>query len=394
MTAADAPVIDSKTRTVGLLLDPLDVLYCGDGRPFGGAVRGQSLPTPLPQTMAGAVWTALLDAAGCDFAGLVHDVSEKGLPFEKALAEQGLSEDLADVHVRGPWLARFPAAVSEGVSPAPEVFVAAPAILHKPKHARDRQTLHRLSPLPDGTPLPGWARTPSGRRYDQPRPLWLHSGEATEPAAGLIALPALQRFLSGEPLDAADLLEQHALIAFDHRTGIAIDAVTFTAAETYIYTTSFVAFARRDGFQAGLYAELAVPDSVAPLLDRITTLRLGGESRRVAVRPCEPVEWPDVAPGPNDRSLLVLTTAGLFADAWRPRLPNGLNVVAAAVPGSIPVSGWDLARGGPKPARFAVPPGSVYFLDGPATGLPAVLADDDLLRRQGWGCFVRGVWRG
>ena len=61
--------------------------------------------------------------------------------------------------------------------------------------------------------------------------------------------------------------------------------------------------------------------------------------------------------------------------------------------GSLPVSGWNMATGGPRPTRFAVPAGSVYFLEGAAEFLSNdCLADSPDDRIQGWGCFARGVW--
>jgi len=67
-------------------------------------------------------------------------------------------------------------------------------------------------------------------------------------------------------------------------------------------------------------------------------------------------------------------------------------VVAAAVPPALPVSGWDMARGGPKPSRFAAPAGSVYFTRQSITPRPASLADDPFDRQQGWGAYLKGVW--
>ncbi len=87
--------------------------------------------------------------------------------------------------------------------------------------------------------------------------------------------------------------------------------------------------------------------------------------------------------------MLVLTTPGLFAEGWRPR---SLNPVAAAVPSHVAFSGWDLARNGPKPTRFAAAAGSVLFFDTPPQ-LPGLsLCDDAEDGRLGWGCFLEGIW--
>lgn len=409
---------DSATRRLGLVLQPLDVLFVGDGRPVGGALRGHSRSTPLPQTVAGAVWTALLDLHGCDFARLSQQVQRHGLSFEQALDEQGLPTWIARVAVRGPWLARRHVGSAGGSRPAAsessdvaaaggtpnepaeslEVFVPAPAVLHRRKKSkglngqgRSDEPLLCLRPLKEGLSLPGWGRTPSAGRLGL-RPLWLAGGDQTERAVGLLNLQGLERFLRGEPVRAGELVEQNELVGFDHRTGIAIDASTLTARESQLYTSSYLTLAWTSEWQAVLYVELTVPPEGEAAVGRLRTLRLGGESRCVAVQTCQPVRWPDVEPSDGERWLVVLTTPGLFELGWKPKRLEG-RLVAAAVPEGFGVSGWDLARGGPKPARFAVPAGSVYFLDGPATGLPDSLADQPLDRQQGWGCYVRGVWR-
>ena len=63
--------------TVGLRIDPLDVLFFRDGRPFTPASRGAS-GLPTPQTLAGAVRTHLLQHAGCDFDALWEAAAEAG----------------------------------------------------------------------------------------------------------------------------------------------------------------------------------------------------------------------------------------------------------------------------------------------------------------------------
>jgi len=96
-------------------------------------------------------------------------------------------------------------------------------------------------------------------------------------------------------------------------------------------------------------------------------------------------------PGPRaDGRLVLLTTPGLF-NGWK---PPKLTVRAAAVPDPVPVSGWDLALRGPKATRFAVPAGSVYFLDHGAevdslTSGSRASSED---AAAGWGSFESGEW--
>ena len=103
--------------------------------------------------------------------------------------------------------------------------------------------------------------------------------------------------------------------------------------------------------------------------------------------------WPDPPDASNGRVLLLLTTPVVFSKQWCPRLPAGTRLVAAAVTGYEAFSGWDLARGGPKPTRFAVPAGSVYFLEtSDQQALINSLAESDEDRQLGFGCVVQGVW--
>jgi CRISPR-associated protein Cmr3 len=88
----------------------------------------------------------------------------------------------------------------------------------------------------------------------------------------------------------------------------------------------------------------------------------------------------------------VLTTPAILDSGWRPATMAGSALVAAAVPEPIAVSGWDLARGGPKPNVFAVPAGSVYFAEGDVRPADDSLSDRPEDRLEGWGCFLKGVW--
>jgi len=166
------------------------------------------------------------------------------------------------------------------------------------------------------------------------------------------------------------------------------------AEESLIYTASFLSLRTEpaNDRHVVLYCEVVLPEAApSTALEGIRTLALGGEGRRVAVRRLHrPVDFP----GPNkssDNSVVVLTTPCPCEVPWKPAALRD-RVVSASVAGAVPVSGWDMARRGPKPSRFAVPAGSVYYLDGTITNLPTCLADSEQDRRQGWGCYLTGVW--
>lgn len=80
----------------------------------------------------------------------------------------------------------------------------------------------------------------------------------------------------------------------------------------------------------------------------------------------------------------------------------GLGVVlrAAFVPRPIHVSGWDMAKGEPKPTSRMVPPGAVYFFErgdgrpfGEAEAKSLWLAALGTRTDEGFGRVVPGIWR-
>lgn len=428
----------SGKQRVGLWLESLDVLFFRDGRPFSAATRVRSGP-PMPQTLAGAIWTALLRQAGCDFPRLMATYRtkierahwEENLPeeevrrrtkqaWEEAICEAGGPKWIFQVELRGPWFARlrqdppapssaqmppghqtesaypiefaYPELARPGKNQSLEVLVPVPAVLYKPKGKKDDSgdgELLYASPLPAAcmpaaaSRLPGWRPPLEGLR-----PVWIKTREDMELASGYLTLEGLCRFLRGETPESGHLVPEAQLFDFDHRTGIGIQPDQLTSEESQIYAISLLALQKGVGF----YAELVLPGQGAEMLRQIHCLRWGGESRNVLVEQVGKLcQWPNVQPAEGQKPFLLLTTPGLFAQGWLPACLEGV-LAAAAVPGETAVSGWDLARRGPKPARFAAAAGSVYFLHQLPTNLPEVLSDLEEDRQQGWGCYLQGVW--
>ncbi len=348
---------------VGLRLDPLDVLFFRDGRPFGASARVQG-GLPSPQTFAGAVRTALLQKYGCDFARL-RGRSDFAAAVTDAFPGHAW---IGGVRYRGPWLAR-----------GGDILVPAPAVLHGPKKGQQGGMV-RLAPLREGE-LPGW-------RPDQPwgrRPLWARNRAVTEPVGGYLTRAGLEAFLRGEHVGKEDVVAEGELYDSDRRTGIEVDSDRLTAAESKIYGISFLAL--KEG--AGLCGQVLLPPGAPPdALDGIGVLAFGGEGRRVRVAQQDVgTGLKEAAPSGKQKVLLLLTTPALCAGAGP---PPGLSLAAAAVPQPQAVSGWDLARGGPRATRFALPAGSVFFLDDVPANLPESLSDRG--GELGWGCYLKGVW--
>lgn len=371
-------------RTFGLSAEPLDVLFFRDGRPFAPADHGRSL-LPMPQTFAGAIRTHLLYAVGCEFKRLGEEL-DQGAKLHEAIDTVCGAGWIGRLQVRGPWLARTSGPDRDAI----EVLVPAPSTLHRPKAAARLDgdaaaMLLRLDPLAPHVPLPGW-------RLDRPgmRPLWQRKHYRSERPAGFLTPAGLAAFLAGDVPEVGELIAPDELYAFDRRTGIGIHPDRLTAQESLIYGASFLAL--KPG--VSLYLEVVLPpDTPDDPMASAVSLAVGGESRHVVLRPVAPCAWPGPA-ATGERALLLLTTPGLFASGWCPACLAGENkLVAASVPGYEPVSGWDLARGGPKPTRFAAAAGSVYFVsDWPNQPSQSSLADDLEDGRQGWGCYLTGVW--
>jgi CRISPR-associated protein Cmr3 len=356
--------------TKAVLLEPLDVLFFRDGRPFAASGRAAS-GLPTPQTLAGALRTALLEKYGCKFNEM-RQASNFAAAVARACPQ---APWIAQVAFRGPWFCR---------SAGAEVLVPAPAVLHRRKKQKGEE-LFSLRPLE--TDLPGWQTS----QDDGLRPLWIKQREATEPSEGFLTPTGLRAFLNNQLVGSEQLVQREELFAMDHRTGIGIEPDRLATEEAMIYGVSFLSL--KEG--TNLYAEVVLPDEHADALDGIDMLALGGEGRRVRIEQQVPVfDWP--RPTAEGKPLLLLTTPALFSGRWRPAGLNS-NLVAAAVPGALAVSGWDLARRGPKPTRFAVPAGSVFFLDRIPDNLsPASLSDIDQRDGdeplQGWGCYLKGAW--
>ena len=352
--------------TIGLRLDPLDVLFFRDGKPFEAGIRAASTE-PLPQTLAGALRTHVLTAAGCDFAQLGTDVRQ-GRSFTQALDAQMLGE-VAVLACRGPWFA---------LDGAP--LLPMPASLHRIGKKQTDGRFVALKPL--NSAPPGW-------RSALPRPLWTFEGERTERATGWLTLAGMARFLEGGvPEERGQSVSRGDLFATDARTGIVIGAEAWTAEESLIYAADYLAL--KPGIS--LYAEVTGPRAALEKAfpsGRTEILALGGQGRHVRVKRQARPSWPAYPSVTHGRRLLVLTTPGLFAAGWR---PGGLNPVAAAVPGHVAFSGWDLARNGPKPTRFAAIAGSVLFFDTPPVVAGASLCDEAEDGQVGWGCYLEGIW--
>ena len=342
-------------------LEPMDNLFFRGGRPFG-PIRRVDSGLPKPQTVTGALRTALLKRAGISPANVGSKI-RAGDTFAGAVASFGeLGAAVGKVRIRGPWLGREASLV-----------YPVPANL---REVKGTGRLVRLDPL--SGKLPGWSPDRTSLS-----PLWWPGREKLNRKSGYVNAAGMSLYLSGQVPDCNDLLSSEELYGFDDRTGIELNSESRIVKKGSIYTARMLAL-RPNVY---LYVEiLGLSDVLQLFPPEGALIRLGGEGRRVAIFPENEVSAPrNCSPtSTSDGCLVVLTTAAL-AGGW---CPQGLQPIAAAVPGYEPVSGWDLARGGPKPNRFAIPAGSVFFLrEGDQIG--TISAESDI----GWGSFLTGNWK-
>ncbi|MFO8072227.1 MAG: type III-B CRISPR module-associated protein Cmr3 [Polyangia bacterium] len=374
----------TKTR-LGLRLQPLDVLFFRDGRPFEAGMRASG-GLPRPQTLAGALRSHLWRELGIDF-GEMRNALKKSDGDVPAAAESLLGENAwaAGIRTAGPWL--WSDGSKKGIPPEGPL-VPAPADLLSLKN--EEKSLIRAAPRkksPDG-----WAPASAGML-----PLWHGEQGSIEAANGFLTSQGLETYLAGGTPDSKDLIGEEALYTWEDRTGVGIDADRRRAEDHMLYSVRFLRL--REG--VSLYAEIEIPsersDEARSLLNR-AILPFGGEGRRVElVVEDEPFAWPSPG-GAGDGALALLVTPGIFLgeERWRPDARELPGIVSAAVPGSEAISGWDMARKRPKPTRHAVRAGSVYFFEKDCCqnqGAFVRLCGHEESDALGYGLALKGVWK-
>lgn len=369
---------------IGLRLDPLDVLFFRDGRPFGAANRVEG-GLPNPQTLAGAVRTAMLGhygMRGADFKDF-HSRMQKGATAVEALAEiRPEAAWVGSTRFRGPWIG-----LKVGKDRV-EPLLPQPMTTVKPKDETGKVFL-RSKPLDEGV-LPGW---------DGPLlPLWKKGRPDGKATRGLLTLTALRSFLQGDDVSLEQLYKPDELFGHDNRVGIAVNKDTLTSEEGQIYGIRMLALKPAAGLKdetraeapVCLYAEMQ-PGAGAPAeLPGLGLLPLGGEGRYVGVKSVKAQAWP-TAGAVQGRSLLYLATPAVFPGGGTLPSVNGLTVKAAASSAPSAVSGWDVAANGPRPTRFAIPAGAVYFVEAAGPDFDS-LCSDAALAQEGWGFALQGKW--
>ncbi len=293
-----------------LELNPLDTLALRDGRPFdAGTDTIASAVDLLPSTVTGAIWASLYG---------------KGHDYDRSLK------------VCAPLLARTGASGLTPLFPWPRDVLRG-----------DDGTARRLQAGAPTARVVGPAVTPL-----------VLDGEGEIPANEMFPADALQGYLNGQTIHPGFAGEPDPR-THEFHLGLARDGRT--AKDGMLYGADHVRLASGSLYLARVHSERSAPTP------QNMTSRLGGESRicqlRVLPTPIALPTSPDSFPG--GRLAMYLATPAIWPDGWRPPLPGGAELMAAAVDGPVPIASWGRDRGRNHATRFqlrwGVPAGSVYY---------------------------------
>jgi len=344
-------------------LKPNDVLMFRESKPF---IAGEShlarTTLPLPQTIAGALRSAIL---------LNSNFSEDA----KKLA--GYKQDEPEFKILGSFFYRE------------DEFFHTPLDIVKTKGLRG---YFLIEPL----------KLPNGRHIFKGRHIHFES------VGGFISYDNLVRYLKGDLRD--DELEEvvrYDLFVKESRIGIKLSEAKVSE-EHLFYRAEFLRLKDDVGISVWIGDKA---EEVKKYLGG--SIKLGGESRfaRVKIDNNNPLEklkdaWDKILESVNESKTFKLYVAtpmlvknsGNYTWNIEHELSNELKIKIKAIypllGKPIAFSGWNYAENRPKPTRYAIPAGSVYFvefeegeieLDGPYLKLGE-------LTKLGYGLCFLGVW--
>ena len=382
-----------------LFLQPNDTFFFRDGRPFtkGEQSEGHSIFPPFPSTVLGALRSAYIAEFGnlsLFYSGGMRDTI-------------GTPESLCNaIRLRGVFLA-------DNRGNRTDIFFPLPLdLIYKKAEKKDNSTaLHLLAPK--------HRNFASSGTIDYPLTWWSTSESIDSDADGLLRLGAIQRYLQGNDTSLR-LKDRATLIEREPKTGIARSRDTLSSEDHMLYRIDMSRFKNRDG-NYGFVVDYECPKN----LPQKGLLKLGGEGKSFAyqnivldVNPLSShLETVKAVIQSTGRFKLYFVTPAIFKQGWlpswldkntfsgtypmEPAAPIPLQLITAAVGKSVPVGGWDMAKGQAKPTWRAVPAGSVYYfelldrdrIDDLITALHYQNISDDRTE-EGFGLALMGIVKG
>lgn len=363
----------------------LDTLLFRDGRPFSdepGAFIARTLRAPLPGTVAGFLRTRI--------------GNRKGWKWN----EDGPTEAVK-IAVQGPILL---------LNGQPVFHAPADALIYKDDQDKEKvMCLRALRHTGGGTNIP-----------DSMRPLEVLEDVKPESDYNFWTWEDMLKWLlhsSGGDFKVPTKIQG---LPIEERVHVEISDEG-TSEEGKLFSAQFLGFEqhRWEGLTRKGKEEWSIVAKVESDLDNLNGVgQLGGENRPAVVEKASEQDWPPCSEDiknalQSSRCIrMILATPAIFKHGWKPKWLNdqltgsapGLNdcklkLVAAAVKRREAVSGWDYKWKQPKPVRWMVPAGSVYFFELQDTkGFPVEqlwmksVSDDPLDQQDGYGLALWGIW--
>lgn len=356
-------------------IDPCDVLFFRDCRPFSGGEQSVASvrfpPPPLP--FAGALRSVMLETLGRDTGKSKDDL----LDDPDIVSLVGAPDDPSPLSFLGPFLIREK-------DEEQEIFLPCPSDVLQVKHRKQYKTTYSMLVPEDKPVLPGVSVNEPG--------MILRSGEIegdAESAQGIML--SSEKFVScllGDMDESPDdgIISSADFFQKEQRTGIALEPDKRTTQQGMLYSADFVRL-NNSGSEEKFSLAMVVntKDGHEIPLPEHGCLRLGGEGKHAFYRdyPYENQILSDVEDARSEivdkiletsKFKLCLLSPAIFQKGWMPDSMDSQSLTmtinnqifrlkGAAVHKSMNIGGWDLKNRCPRPLFKAAPAGSVYFFE-------------------------------
>lgn len=368
------PPTDRPEQAMRLIIQPADVWFFRDGKPFlaGENHAAVSRFPPTPLTMQGVIRSKILLDSGADLAAYAKN--PEAHPVSQEIG--GKEAAYGQLKLRGPYLARKNGDEWQRYYPLPADVVK----------DKEKNEYHRLVLKKEGLN----ANWPTGQPYHL---ALSDTVTKAEPAFGWISKADLMGYLeSGAVPQYQAVLRQKQVYQIENRFNFKVERATYRPERQYLTETGFI----RPCPDIALEMEL---QNVTMWSEREGYLGIGGEARAgyYYVLPCKANTYQSQ---PLASFLVYFATPAWFRNGWLPEnwhqwfTGGPVTLKAAAVNRAERIGGWDIVQG-EKPMRAYVPAGSVYYFEGDGevtyTGQP--ITDDPADGQIGFGQVFIGKWQ-
>jgi CRISPR-associated protein Cmr3 len=385
-----------------LFIQPNDVLFFRDGRPFdagGDHVARLQFP-PNPVTFYGAIRAALIGQLG-SFQKFREESANPQLKevIGYVMKKEERGQEIIEVMSGSLMISDFGLGKREGIQQT-RLFPIPLDITQD----KDKETKAYFVMNPEKADERRW-------RTNLPRNnlCLLSSPESgdkiLESPSGFLTEEGLKAYLSQTQLQAGHFIGTDEVFQREYRVGIERSIATMTAEEGQLYSIEFA----RLHANAGFCVEVTGMNGLVETFKQHTLLRLGGESRSACY---QETTWdsPTAPAITNGRFKAVLLTPAIFSNGWIPDSIDAtaldgtiaecsVKLIAAAVGRPVGIGGWDIVKRESKPMRRAVPAGSVYYFECLEKGSsPArepngfIHIGEEEFKKKGLGQAIIGTW--